>query len=152
MDYSKLVTAWTGATQPPAGVDGTGLRSDMTTEQKLAAVNAWRVAGNRQALLTPSQILNAIVPTDLASLTQIQVSQLALLLSGATVDASAGTTIRLAAQNLFAGKTQTLQNLLALVQPFDNAWTNWCGANGYPVRADGTGNLTLSDCANAGVA
>jgi hypothetical protein len=71
------------------------------------------------AILAPSQILNAVVFADLAALTQLQVSQLTLLLAGSSVDASVGTSIRAGIQALFAGKTTTLANLGALVAPFD---------------------------------
>ncbi len=104
-----------------------------TTAQKLASINALTVPSSPQkALLTPSQIINAIVPVDLASLTTAQIQMLALLLSGSVIDCSVGTTIRAAAQTIFAGKATTLANLSALVSPFDNATIPWWQANGYP--------------------
>lgn len=99
--------------------------SAMTDAQIATALMAKTVqtAAHGQALLTPSQILNAIVFADLAALTQLQVSQLSLLLAGGLVDASVGTVIRLGIQTLFAGKTVTLASLGALVAPYDVAIT-----------------------------
>src|ERR1035437_891413 len=103
-----------------------------TTAAKLAQLNALTVAiAAQKAIISPSQILNAVVFADLAALTQLQVTQLTLLLQGGTVDASAGTSIRLGIQTLFAGKTQTLANLGALVAPFDSPTAPWWQANGY---------------------
>jgi hypothetical protein len=103
-----------------------------TTAQKLATLNALVVTGSSvPALLSPSAILNAIVPADLAALTATQVSFLTLVLQGSTVNASKGTTIRAAIQTIFAGKTTTLSQLGALVAPFDNPQVAWTLANGY---------------------
>lgn len=102
-----------------------------TTAQKLALLNSATQASPKRALLQPSDILNAIVFADLASLTQLQVTQLTLLLQGNLVDASPGTSIRLGIQALFTGKATTLNQLGALVAPFDNATLPWYQANGY---------------------
>lgn len=143
--YDVLVAAWNDATQPPPGVTGTALTAQMTTAQKLTAVNAWTVAGSPQkALLAPSVILNAIVPADLAGLTAAQVSFLTLILQGSSVDASSGTTIRTAIQTIFTGKATTLNQLAALVAPFDSPIVLWTSAHGYP-------KLTLNDTTNAGL-
>jgi hypothetical protein len=109
-----------------------------TTAQKLTAVNALTVAAPQKVMLSPSMIINACVFSDLAGLTQLQVSQLALLLSGSTIDASVGTSIRSGIQALFAGKTQTLANLAALVAPYDNATIPWWQAT----VAQGGGGLS----------
>lgn len=115
-----------------------------TTDQKLATLNAATAPGPAvSAMLTPSQILNAIVFADLAALTQLQVSQLALLLSGGTVDASPGTSIRLGIQALFQGKTATLTALAALVAPFDSPTIPWWQANNYPRPFD-MGDVTAA--------
>jgi hypothetical protein len=144
--YDALIAAWNGP-QPPAGVTGTALTAGMPTKQKLDAVNGWKVAGPAQrAIFTPSQILNAVVFDDLAALTQLQISQLTLLLAGNSIDASAGTPIRLGVQKLFAGKTQTLNNLGALVAPYDSGTTvPWTTANGYP------SGINLNDVNAAGL-
>lgn len=146
-NYAPLVSAWNSSTQPPSGVTGTALTAGMTTAQKLAAVNGWTVpnpAGAQPALLTPSQILNAVVPADLAALTTAQVSVLALVLSGATVDASKGTTVRAAVQNIFSGKTTTLSQLTALVAPFDSPTIPWWQSVGL------TSAINANDLAAAG--
>src|SRR4051812_16033633 len=97
--YDALIAKW-------------GTLTPGTTAAKLAQINAITVTGTAiKAILTPSSILNAIVFADLAALTQLQVTQLTLLLQGASVDASPGTSIRIGIQALFAGKTTTLANL-----------------------------------------
>lgn len=150
MNYAALQAAWGSATQPPANVTGTALTSGMTTAQKIAAVNGWTVSAPQRAILTPSQILNAILPADLESLTTAQVSLLTLVLQGSTVDGSAGTTVRTVVLAIFSGKTTTLASLAALVAPFDNAMQSWCAANGYPFIGN-VGNLSTSDAQNAGL-
>lgn len=142
--YDILIAAWNNATQPPPGVTGTGLTGGMTTAQKLAAVNAWTVIVPKQALLTPSAILQATVQADLSALGTANFSLLAILLTGTLVDMSPGT-IRQAINAMFVGKTTTLANLAALVAPFDNATQLWYLANGYHRAFD------LGDCAAAGV-
>ena len=141
-----LIAAWNSPTQPPTGVTGIGLTAQMTTDQKLAAINAWTVPTGVpvQALLSPSTILNAIVPADLAALTSPQVAFLTLVLEGSTVNVSLGTTIRTAIQTIFSGKTTTLQNLAALVAPFDNPTQLWWQANGFGSP------ITQADLAAAG--
>lgn len=142
-DYAALAAVW-NATGKPAGVTGTSLAAGMTQAEKLNAINGWTVQGTAvPAHLTPSSILNTIVPADLSALTQLQVLQLTLLLSGATVDASPNTTIRLAVQNLFAGKTQTLQALAELVAPYDNPQIPWRTTIGFS-EPIGTADLTLA--------
>ena len=135
--YDALIAKW--ATLAPG-----------TTTAKLAELNALTVqtATQGKALLEPSAILNAIVPADLAGLTQLQILILTLLLSGSTVDASKGTTIRAAFQNIFAGKTTTLNNLLALVNGADAPVTiPWWKSVGYISQLNendliAAGNLT----------
>lgn len=127
--YDALIAAW-------PSLNG-------TTAQKLAAANAATVSSPKKAILEPSAILNSIVFADLAALTQLQVSQLTLLLSGTTVDASINTPIRLGIQALFAGKTTTLANLGTLVAPYDNAVIPWWQANGYSRPFD-MGDITAA--------
>ena len=143
--YTNLINAWNSATQPPTGVTGTAL-TGLTTANKLIAVNGWTVIGSPlKAILSPSTIINAIVPADLAALTNTQVSFLTLVLQGSSVDASVGTTVRAAIQTIFSGKTTTLSQLGALVAPFDNPPVSWWSANGYPRPFD------LGDVAAAGL-
>jgi hypothetical protein len=111
--YTALIAKWPTLT---AG----------TTAVKLAQLNAITVAATSQkAIIKPSDILNAVVFADLAALTQLQVTQLTLLLQGGDIDASVGTSIRLGIQTLFAGKATTLANLGTLVAPFDSPTIPW---------------------------
>jgi hypothetical protein len=90
-----------------AGMSNIAIATSLNTANRSVAV--------QRALLAPTDILNAIVPADLASLTQIQTSQLSMLLSGSLVDVSVGSAVRAAIRALFAGKTTTLSQLNALV-------------------------------------
>lgn len=101
----------------------------MTDAQIVAALNVKIVAAPQKVLLAPSTIINAIVPADLAGLTPAQVSFLTLVLQGSVVDASSGTTVRIAIQTIFSGKATTLSQLGALVAPYDNATTLWLSVN-----------------------
>lgn len=116
-----------------------------TTAEKLAALNAATVSAPQKSILSPSAILNAIVFDDLAALTQLQVTQLTLLLSGASIDASNGTSIRTGIVALFADKTTTLTQLGELVAPFDSATEPWWKNAGYSRPFD------LGDVTAAGV-
>jgi hypothetical protein len=72
--YTALMDAWNGATQPPAGVTGTGLTGEMTTAQKIAAVNGWTIVGSIPTTfyVTGSQIWNCINWNELSALTDAQ--------------------------------------------------------------------------------
>lgn len=116
--YTALINAWPNLTG--------------TTSQKLATLNTMTVStASAKAILSPSQIINAIVPADLAGLSATMVVFLTLVLQGSSVDASVGTTVRAAIQTIFAGKTTTLSQLGALVSPFDSPTQPWWQANGY---------------------
>lgn len=131
--YDALIAKW--ATLTPG-----------TTAAKLIQINAATVTGPAiKAILTPSSILNAIVFADLAALTQLQVTQLTLLLQGDSVDVSPGTSIRVGIQALFSGKATTLANLGALVAPYDSPSVSWWSINGYPRAFD------LGDIVTAGL-
>lgn len=140
--YTALINEWNTVTTNNPG---------WSAAQKMSYINSLTVSAPQKAILTPSSILNACVFSDLAALTQLQVSQLALLLAGSNVDASAGTSIRLGIQTLFSGKTQTLSNLAALVAPYDNATIPWWEAT----VAQGGGGLNshvdVGDLAAAGL-
>jgi hypothetical protein len=150
--YDALIAAWNNPTQPPPGVtSGSGLLPTDTTAQKVNKVNRWIVAAPQPAIFVPYKILNAIVDVDLAALTPAQVSQFTLMLSGAEADLSPGTALRSTIQGLFAGKTQTIQQLRDLVAPFDNATMTWCQQNVYPFNSLTAGGLTTEDAKNAGL-
>lgn len=137
--YDALIAKW--ATLTPG-----------TTAAKLAQINAITVAGTAiKATLSPSRILNAIVFADLAALTQLQVTQLTLLLQGDSVDASTGTSIRTGIQALFSGKATTLANLGALVAPYDTPSIPWATA---AIAQNGGGLVAMvqpSDLIQAGL-
>src|SRR3974390_132142 len=133
--YDALIAAWNSTTQPPSGVTGSPLLSSDTTQQKIDKVNQWTVVVPQPAIFVPYKILNAIVDVDLAALTPAQVSQFTLMLSGAEADLSPGTALRSTIQGLFAGKTQTIQQLRNLVAPYDNATMTWCQQNSYPFNS-----------------
>lgn len=136
--YDALIAKW--ATLTPG-----------TTAAKLAQLNALTVTGAAiPARISPSQILNAIVFADLAALTQLQVTQLTLLLSGTDVDASPGTSIRTGIQALFSGKTQTLTQLGALVAPYDSPPIPWWQGTVAQGGGELRGPVALSDLAAAG--
>ncbi len=103
-----------------------------TTQQKIDQINAKTISVAGKAIVPPSDIINCVTPTDLAALTTGQVNFLAMVLSGAEVDASVGTTIRAALQTVFAGKAATLANLAALAAKYDTVQGSWLVANGYP--------------------
>jgi hypothetical protein len=130
--YDALIAKW--ATLTPG-----------TTAAKLTQINALTEPGpTRRALLAPTDILNSIVFADLAALDQLALQRLTLMMSGSTVDVSVGTPTRIGMQQLFAGKTQTLQNLGALVAQFDNATIPWWQSAGY------TSPISEGDLAAAG--
>lgn len=123
--YDALVTKW-------------GTLSG-TTASKLSQINATTVTlGAKTAILTPSSILNAIVAADLVGLSAANVTLLTLLLQGQTVDASTGTAVRSVIQTMFAGKTTTLNQLGALVAPYDSPTVPWWQAT----VAQGGGGLS----------
>lgn len=142
--WDTLRAAWNGAQQPPAGVTGTGLTSSMTTEEKLAAVNAWLTAGPSRAMVIPTyKIYNAIVPSEFTSLTNAQQQLVRDILSMGQVDASPGTSVRARMVALFPDSTQTFANFAALAQQYDTTKVSWLVANGYPEKL-GLGDLEPS--------
>jgi hypothetical protein len=148
--YTALIAAWNSATQPPVGVTGTAL-TGLTTANKIIAVNGWTVSNPQPANVRVTDIIAAIVPADFLALTALQLQQLQFLLQSAQiVFAPPSGTVRSVFSSIFTGKTTTLNNLSALVAPFDTATQSWCAANGYPTNGS-VGNLSLPDANNAGL-
>lgn len=146
VDYTALIAAWNGVTQPPAGVTGTGLNGGMTTQQKLNAVNGWTVAGPaKPMIIDPNKIISTFVAADLLSLSTSALQVLGLVLNGNVVDASPGTQVRAVVQQVFAGKTATLNALKALSDSFDVEQIPWWRANGY------TSPFNENDASKAGL-
>jgi hypothetical protein len=146
--YDAFIAAWNSVTQPPAGVTGTGLTAQMTTAQKLAALDAWTITGSIPTTLyvTGVQLLNCINWTEFNALTAQQQSNLLLLCAvpGLHLGGSANTAFitdgMILAYFNVAGPTVAALTALAqgTVQP-------WWQANGYPRQFD------LGDCGEAGV-
>jgi hypothetical protein len=131
--YDTLITAWNSVTQPPVGVTGTALANNMSTSQKLDAVNSWVVhpGVSKRAVFSPSEIINVCVPTDVQALTSAQRELLTLALAGTQVDGSVGTTVRAIVAGIFANSANTLTALSTLVAPYDNPTELWWKYNGY---------------------
>jgi len=137
--YDALIAKW--ATLTPG-----------TTAAKLAQINALTVDTGvaKPMVVSPSQIINAIIPADLASLTTAQVSFLTLVLAGSDVDASGGTTVRSAILTIFAGKTNTINSLAALAAPFDNGRMPWWQATVAQGGGGLNGPVTINELIGAG--
>lgn len=149
MSYAALVTAWNLSSASsgalPSGVTGTSLFG-LSTANKITAINGWTVSKPIPAMLNVDDVINAIVPADLISLTATQIALMQLLFQGAgTINASPGTAVRNVFVQLFASKTTTLNNLTALVAPFDNNTAQWVFDNGYGTQ------INIVDVTNAGV-
>lgn len=155
MSYDVLISAWNTASAVsgavlPSNVTGAFL-AGKTTDEKIAAINAWTLPDPKPALLNPTEIINACNAADVAALTSAQSTLFTLLLQGNPVDASANTTVRNTLMAIFAGHSQTLAQLSALFAPFDNATELWVTA---PVANGGaglTGTVNSNDAAAAGL-
>lgn len=144
--YTAFVAAWTSVTQPPAGVTGAALTAGMTTAQKLAAFNAWTMAGPAVPMVIPTyKIYNLIVASEFNALTSTNQQLVRDILGMGTVDSSPGTQVRARMVALFPNGTTTFANLSALAATYDTPQVAWWVANSYPRAFD------LGDCAAAGV-
>lgn len=111
-----------------------------TTDEKLSAINALMVTlPPMKAIFAPTQIVNVIVYSAIANLNADKQGELGILLSGPTVDASIGSTVREGLNAIFAGSSSTLSHLAALFEPFDKPQAPWWQT---PV-AQGGGGLKL---------
>ncbi len=150
--YDKLIADWNNPTQPPPGVIGAPLAG--TTAQKIAIVNAWKVAAPAQPMLIPTyRIYNTIVGSEWAALTDIQRTNVRDIFMLGQTDASPNTATRNALMAAFAAGSQTRTNLVNLTKEFDTPGNDdWCWTNHYPTYGQqGPGNLSTSDAANAGL-
>jgi hypothetical protein len=131
--YTALITAWNGATQPPAGVTGAGLTGGMSTAQKLAAVNAWTVVGSvpTSILVTGAQVANCINWTEFAALTATQQANLLALCNqpGQLLSGSAQLTHLLPGMLLayFSVSGPTIVALTALAAATPQPWWQYAG-------------------------
>lgn len=127
--YDALKAAWTSATQPPAGVTGTGL-TGLTTAQKIAAVNAWTVPATPTAMIVPTYaIYNSLVASEFEALTAANQQLIRDILGMGTVDVSAGTNARAVILAVFPSSTQTFKNLVALAKAYDSPTQPWWSAS-----------------------
>lgn len=141
--YDALIAAWNGAAQPPAGVTGTGLTAQMTTLQKIAAVNAWTVTGSvpTSFFVTGAQLLNCINYAEFKVLTDAQQKNLLGLcqVGGNLLGGSSNTTFMVDGMILdyftnHAGPT--ILALTALAQGTVIPWWQSIGLNGVVSLAD----------------
>lgn len=110
-----------------------------TTEEKLVAINELTVVlPANKAILSPTQIVNAIAYSAIAALSADKQGELQILLSGPNVDASIGSTVRAGLASIFASSATTLANLAKLYEPFDHPKAPWWQT---PV-SEGGGGLT----------
>ena len=132
--YAALIAAWNSATQPPAGVTGTGLTAQMTTAQKLAAVNGWTITGviPTSTTVTGTQLLNCINYAEFKALTASEQINLLTLVNngGMLVGGSANTALITDGMFLdyFSHSGSTISALTNLAQAIA---TPWWQANGY---------------------
>ena len=93
--YTNLIAAWNGATQPPTGVTGSPLLGGDTTAQKLAKVQAWTVTGAVPTTfyVTGPQLANCINYAEFKALTATQQANLLALCNnpGSLLGGSANT-------------------------------------------------------------
>ncbi len=152
--YTALITAWNGATQPPAGVTGTGLTAGMTTQQKIDAVNGWTMTGTvpTSFFTTGDQVFNCVNYTEFKALTATQQANLLAMLTtpGKLLGGSANNTSLLVGMVLdfFAAGTVTRTALLALAKGTVLPWWQ------VPVASNGgglSGPVSLADTQKAGL-
>ena len=151
--YDALIVAWNSATQPPAGVTGSGLLAGDTTAQKCAKINGWTMAGPaKQMLVNSTVIYNLIVISEYTALSAANQTIVNNLLSMGLLDGSPGTNVRSRIVQIFPSGTQTFTNLSNLAKTYDTPTQDWCFTNGYStLGVNGPGNLTVTDAHNAGL-
>jgi hypothetical protein len=124
-----------------------------TTAQKLALANAATTPAAAKPMIVESyKIYNLIVPSEFTALSGANQTLVRDIINMGVVDASPGTSVRARIVAAFPNGTATFSALAALAATFDTPpAVNWCKANGYPTKDDGSGNLNMSDLANAGL-
>ena len=132
--YTNLIAAWNGATQPPTGVTGSPLLGGDTTAQKLAKVQAWTVTGAVPTTLyvTGSQLANCINYAEFKALTAAQQANLLALCNnpGSLLGGSANTAFLGDGMILdyFTNKSgPTILALTALAQATVQPWWQYAG-------------------------
>ena len=132
--YTNLIAAWNGATQPPTGVTGSPLLGGDTTVQKLAKVQAWTVTGTVPTTLysTGAQLANCINYAEFKALTATQQANLLALCNnpGPLLGGSANTAFLVDGMILdyFTNKSgPTILALTALAQATVQPWWQYAG-------------------------
>lgn len=141
--YDALIAAWNGATQPPTGVTGTALTAQMTTIQKIVAVNGWTVSGSvpTSFFVTGSQLANCLNYAEFKALTDAQQKNLlGLCQVGGNLLGGSGNTAFLVDGMILDYFTNhagpTIQALTALAQASSTPWWQSIGLNGVVSLAD----------------
>ena len=147
--YTNLIAAWNGATQPPTGVTGSPLLGGDTTAQKLAKVQAWTVTGAVPTTLysTGAQLANCINYAEFKALTATQQANLLALCNnpGPLLGGSANTAFLVDGMILdyFTNKSgPTILALTALAQATVQPWWQYAGY---------TSQIGLQDVQEAGL-
>lgn len=149
--YSALIAAWNGATQPPAGVTGAALTGGMSTAQKIAAVNAWTIAGSvpTSFYVTGVQLLNCINWAEFNALTaQQQSNLLALCSTPGQILGGSGNAGLIASGMFLAYFSHTGPTILALTALAEATSQPWVTS---PSGAGLSGPVSLSDTSVAGL-
>ena len=131
--YAPLISVWNGTGAVPAGYSGSAFAgAGDTAANKLAAINSWVATTGATYQLVPSyRVLNACDKTDLAALTSDQKQQLAIVTGSGLVDPTPGNNQVAILANIFAGKSTTLNALVALQAAAKSA-PMWWAQNGLP--------------------
>jgi len=147
--YTNLIAAWNGATQPPTGVTGSPLLGGDTTAQKLAKVQAWTVTGAVPTTLysTGAQLANCINYAEFKALTATQQANLLALCNnpGPLLGGSANTAFLVDGMILdyFTNHSgPTILALTALAQATVQPWWQYAGY---------TSQIGLQDVQEAGL-
>jgi hypothetical protein len=150
--YTNLIAAWNGATQPPTGVAGTGITAQMTTAQKIAAVNGWTITGSipTSFLTTGPALLNCINWAEFNALTAQQQSNLLMLCASPGPILGGSANVGLITAGMFLAyftnhSGPTILALMALAQGVVQQW--WAAPNGGALN----GPVSAADCTAAGL-
>ena len=124
--YDALIAAWNSATQPPAGVTGSGLLAGDTTAQKCAKINGWTMAGPaKQMLVNSTVIYNLIVISEYTALSAANQTIVNNLLSMGLLDGSPGTNVRSRIVQIFPRFNESKEDFLRSPLPQVDMTGGW---------------------------
>jgi hypothetical protein len=152
--YDNLIAAWNSATQPPAGVTGSGLVAGDTTAQKVAKINGWTMVPTVPAgTLVPAwELYDNIVVTEYDAAPAASQAIVNNILAMGNVNCASGSNARRRLLAIFPSGTTSNTNLTSLFGSVYTPQHDWCSVNGYPTHGiNGPGNLSVSDANNAGL-